>query len=219
MAKIILVRGMHPNEKSAKFFTPKIAAKLRELGHEVIPADIPIEDTIQPALKRATVEKPQVDETFAFAAQLLKLLEEHPDAIMIDVHNTQYLPDRSGPDRPVRLKLHDPSKIKHNESPVPPGKDPYYMVNKPNEDLPMHYTIEIPAKYPHDPAMHQKTIELLDALGEPGKRNWKHANGLGYLDQVGLRQTQAAGLLGEEMAEVIARGIHEQIIPNHKARK
>ena len=231
MAELILVRGIHPNERSAKYFTPKIAAKLRELGHQVIEISIPNEETIYFALKHATEEKPPVFNEAAepfFTEQilnrLLKLRKEHPDAIIIDVHNSPYFPDSlSTLKKPVALKKHDYRQVRHNEDhlPVPRGRDPFYQTSNPNmlKPDPIHYSIEIPAEYAHDSSAEQKIAELLEVFGKNEMQNWSILTRLDYLRPVDLKQTQAQGLLGDEMADVIARGIHEQIIPHHEATK
>lgn len=251
MAKVILVRGFHPNERSAKFLTPKIAATLRKFGHEVIELNIPLEQTISQRLREVTPESPYIDYMNEYNKPVFEVLNQHPDAIVIDIHNGPYIPKETrrpwwkiGGAKVGKLYKAEPARSSRRPGItnyyVEGGKAPSYIDHVRDRGwamlkYPAHYTIEIPAVREISPEKEMKKEALLSAVDEKLKSDLAAIQDIEsdesreliyraigtkncierYWHPFSLKASARAGLLSEDMANAIAKGIHKTIIPNH----
>ena len=206
MEKVILVVRNHRNEKTTSRLAPGLAKKLTDMGKHCRIVDFPFQHSITRRVFQATLEKPRVeymtDEEQKFYDELLY---DNPDALVVDLHNSEY---HSQPEHSGRLRLTHPLIDRHT------GKNPF-VAGMPGKQL---VVIEIPAVYrPLPENLEKKKNELISHIK---KRPWisiaeKFGEKIttlhilrGYAQMVDLKESERQGLLSEEMINALAEGIH-----------
>lgn len=226
MARIVLIRGVHETESAAHELTPKVAARLRELGHEVVVKTMPRSQGVTRWLLK--VAKQGVDKadfpftkSFFWLGRLTKG-DEFKGWHFFELHN--YPHKAFGPARrPVgewtfgSFRIGKSGKLLNKQA-IGQGLSGEFMYEL--KAMPLR-VVEIPAVYKPAPKAWREAAVLLkkEARKLPQKTHvaFGERNSLGRLagnylhNCVDREASLKAGHLSGIVVEKVARGIHTAV--------
>lgn len=206
MVEIVLRLNRHPSETLETLdekFVSHVVNHLQGLGHTV--AVVPIPRALSNLVELKYPQKS--DAIYRLEEKLFKkLLHDHPGAVFVELHHYVYMPEQRGVKKPEDFGF---SKIyRERRSGLHMGflSQIHYIDN--NDDQ-RHYTVEIPALF-------KKTPE--DEVARYPAESRRFSSDRFYIENRGdVDASRAAGLLSKGVAEKIAQGIHEKIVPEFLA--
>lgn len=206
MAEIVLRLNRHPSETLETLddeFIGHVVNHLQVLGHNVAVAPIPRALSNLVGLrhpKKEGVIHRLTNNHFK------ELLAAHPNAVFVELHHYVYLPEQRGVKKPDDFGFSKLNRDPRSGLHIGFLSQIHYIDN--NDDQ-RHYTVEIPALF-------KKTPE--NEVARYPTESKRFSTDRFYIENRGdAEASKAAGLLSRGVAEKIARGIHEKIVPEFLA--